>query len=220
MAKQPPIDRADLIRVLTEASMFAIKSKDIPMLNAVRLEATGTHLIAVATDRFVLGVSSAKYEGTPFAITLPIPEVKLVVGACKLKAGRYKPDDVVDLRVTPKGTLLHVTMDETVITVPTFKSERDFQYVDWRKLIGTSTDVGEVLGTVGINPTYLAKFGRIGPTKAKFYLRGPTKPVMVCVGADFVGLIMPIRIPDDDPKVWELPEWLVGSTAAIAEKVA
>jgi DNA polymerase III sliding clamp (beta) subunit (PCNA family) len=218
MAKQPPITRPDLIRVLTEASMFATKHADIPILNAVRLEATGTHLIAVATDRFVLGVSSAPYEGTPFMITLPMPEVKLVIGACKVKAGRFKPDDVVDLRVTPKRTLLHVTLDETVITVPTFKV--DFPYPDWRKLIGTSTDVGEVIGTVGINPTYLAKFGRIGPTRAKFYLRGPSQAVMVCVGDDFVGLIMPIRLrDDDDPKVWTLPEWLAGS-AAITEKVA
>jgi len=218
MAKQPPIDRADLVRVLTEASMFATKSNDIPMLHAVRLEATGTHLLAVATDRFVLGVSRAPYEGTPFMITLPMPEVKLVVGACKLKAGRFiKPDDVVDLRVTPKGTLLHVALDETVITVPTFKG--DFPYPDWRKLLGISTNVDEVLGTVAVNPTYLAKFGRIGPTRAKFYLRGPNKPVMVSVGEDFVGLIMPIRPADgEDPKLWSLPEWLDTTTAE--EKVA
>lgn len=220
MPKQPPIERADLVRVLTEASLFATKTDDLPILNAVRLEATGTHLLAVATDRFMLGVSSAEYEGAPFVITLPMAEVKLILGACKLKAGRWKPKDVVDLRVTPKGTLLHVTLDETVITVPTFQSASDFTYPEWRKLLGASTtEVGEVIGTVGINPQYLAKFGKIG-RQAKFYLRAPNKPVMVRIGDDFVGLIMPIRIPDDDPKVWTLPEWLDDTAPASAEKVA
>lgn len=214
MSKQPPIARRDLIRVLTEASLFVHKDTDLPSINSVRLEATGTHLLAVGTDRFTLGVSSAPYEGTPFAITLRMPAVNLVLGACKLKKGAARGLlDFADLRVTPKGTLLHVTIDETVVTVPTFNDE-GWQYPDWRKLLGSPTDdVAEVPGTIGINPEYLSKLGKIG-RQAKFYLRGPSKPVMARIGENFVGVVMPIRLPDDSHKVWALPEWL-GESAAL-----
>lgn len=210
MSKQPAIIRTDLVRVLTEASLFACKS-DLPVLNSVRLEATGTHLLAIASDRFVMGVSSARYEGRPFAITLPMAGVKLVLGACKLQVG-WKPE--VDLRVTPKGTLLHVTIAETVVTVPTFQ---EFPYPDWRKLLSESNEATEAVGAVGLNPQYLAKFGKIG-TKGSFYLQSPSRPVKVRVGETFVGLIMPLHLRDENAAAaWELPEWLLAPEDSVTE---
>lgn len=205
MPKQPTIARASLWRVLTEAALFAGTDDSLPMLCSVRLEATGTHLIAVATDRFALGVSSAPYEGTPFAITLPMAEVKLILGACKLGFGRRTLTGDVDLRVTPKGTLLHVKLGETVITVAT----GSYEFPRWRQLVGGSdAHVEPAAGTFKVNPRFLARLAKVG-RDAKFYRRGPRLPIMARVGDHFIAAIMPMHETGaGNPLVWELPEWL------------
>lgn len=210
MSKQPTIARTSLWRVLTEASLFAHPNNLLPMLNTVRLEATGTHLLAVATDRFTIGASSAPYEGAPFAVTLPMREVKLILDACK--PGRRTPFDVADLRATPKGALLHVKLGETTITVPTYRGE----FPRWRQLLPEPVEASEpVVGSIDLNPAYLARFAKIG-RDAKFYLRGPNKPVGVRVGDYFVGVVMPIR--GNGGTGWTLPDWL--ETAAADKAVA
>ena len=216
MPKQPMISRLELARVITQASLFAERRGHLPILNAVRLEASGTHLIAAATDRFSLGAASAEYEGTPFAITLPMSAADLILAACKLDR-RDSRTDLVDLRVTPKGTLLHVTINETVVTVPTFRPT-DYAYPDWRKLVSpSSAAVDPVSGMLAANPKYLARLAKVGHD-AKFYMRGPSKPITARIGDHFVAVIMPIRLGDDD--VWALPGWLETPTATTVKAVA
>ena len=75
---------ADLHRVITEAKNFAGRDNTLPMLQNVRIEATETQLVTVATDRFLLGVSRADYyAGEAFTVSIEGQQVDALLRMAK-----------------------------------------------------------------------------------------------------------------------------------------
>ena len=74
---------ADLHRVIAEAKNFAGRDATLPMLQNVRIEATETQLVAVATDRFLLGVSRADYAGEAFTVSVEGQQVDALLRMAK-----------------------------------------------------------------------------------------------------------------------------------------
>ena len=74
---------ADLHRVITEAKTFAGRDATLPMLQNVRVEATETQLVAVATDRFLLGASRADYAGEALTVSIEGQQVDALLKMAK-----------------------------------------------------------------------------------------------------------------------------------------
>lgn len=199
------VNGLDLYRILTDAQMFAGRDNSLPMLYGVQLEADGKRLHARATDRFTLGISTTVYEGPAFKVFLPMPEVDLLRAFTRPGRG-WRKTRIATLHCTPQATILRVSIDGATVSVPAGRVE----FPKFRQLFpSTGTEVEAFTGGMGFNPAYLARFGRVGGrhSGARYYQQGRNKPMVVTVGDDFVGLIMPVRTPDDQASRLSLPDW-------------
>lgn len=196
----------NLHRILREAALFAHKGDDLPMLNSVHLESTGKHLIAVGTNRFVLGASACPWDGPEFSALIPLERISLILAM--LPGGRkhhFTHEWSVRLRFTPKRSRLHLVAPECSLSIPLRSSDMDF--VQWKHLVhrpeGESVTTPAVFGA---NPNYLALFGRVGgrDDRPVWHLRNPNKPIGVSVGPWFHGIIMPTRVAEG----FAIPEWI------------
>jgi len=195
------IATVDLARILSEAAVFAETSPDIPSLHAVQLEADGGRLIAVATNRFQLGASAAFLDGGKprWQILLSLNHVKLISAACRA-AG-----------VSAKVELLHIAGAGGELRMY-FSDGGELKVVGkvtklppWRQLV-TAELAEQPQQMFVIDPQRLAKFGRIKRKGSQMRVNVPALPnraVTVMGGADFVGLLMPMRYEHG----WLMPEW-------------
>jgi hypothetical protein len=177
----------------------------------VRLEATESAIIAVATDRFVLGVSRADYTGEAFVATLDRAHVETLIKIAKTAKRdaqwREVTVEIVDTvhKYEPTAMEFRFTSGES-LTVRT--SDHDFP--KFRQLIPSATllETEDVTPTklAGFDASKLAQFAKVpGHARMSMWIRG-TKPTVVRIGDDFIGLIMPVRTPDGTEYVW--PAWL------------
>jgi DNA polymerase III sliding clamp (beta) subunit (PCNA family) len=86
---------------VSDALLFAAPpSARLPFLEAVRLEFGGGRLVAVATDRFVLGASRVEYSGEPFIVMMAGDDARALVKMAKTvkrdEAARAVAVEVVD----------------------------------------------------------------------------------------------------------------------------
>lgn len=206
------IHTADLLRILTEAQRFAERDNCFPVIYSVQLTCTGTDLIAAATDRFVLGASRTEIsqalnpDGVPKFEVLPdLDHVRLIGTALRQGRRTRAPKALVRLRVTPKATRMDLVIGgrtlDTVLQIPTMRQE----FVQWRYLIPEELPKESSVPEIGLDAQKLAQFATAGRHRPlRWYFQGPTKGV-VCLGADFVGIIMPVR---NTGQVYERPAWL------------
>ena len=195
---------ADLYRIATVARAFASTDTTVPAINAVRIEATETHVIAVATDRFTLGVARADYAGEAFTATLDRSHVDTLIKMAKTT----KRDE--------SWRQAEITVDENTLEFRFTTGESlsvrvsDHDFPTFRQLIPSAT----LLETENVTPIKLASFDAFklaqfakvpGHERMSMWIRG-TKPTVVRIGDDFIGLIMPVRTPDGTEYVW--PAWL------------
>ena len=127
---------SDLHAAVSDAALFAGTDSTLPMLNAVRLEASETQLIAVATDRFTLGVRRVDYAGESFELMLSLADVRTLAKMAKT-VGRH-----FELR-TVTVELSRAESDNRVVSVQfgfstgesvTFGT-LDVEFPKWRQLI-------------------------------------------------------------------------------------
>lgn len=212
LESKEPLLAADLHRVLATARIFAGKDNTLPMLTCVKLQATGTHLIAVATDRFNLGAAACKYDGEPFELMLA-PEAQAVLLAAvnpgKGSLGRLR---TVGLRRTPKGRYLYVAVRNGEDSVSLALRPSTAEFPAWRQLIPEKMPMENTVAVIGLDPVRLAKFGQVRKlhpdySSPQFFFTSPSKPVVCRMGDDFIGLLMPIRLPGEE--TGELrPKWM------------
>lgn len=208
----------DLYRIVTDAKNFTSRDTTLPMLQAVRLEATETQLVAVATDRFVLGVSRADYTGEAFTVNVDGAQVDTLIKMAKTAKRDESWREVTIDRgraglfddAHPNGTIDTVTFAFTTgesITVTPSASE----FPKYQQLIPTTTlletETGHETPVIGFNAGNLAKFAKSAGAQAmRVYPRGAGKPAVILIGDAFVGLVMPVRVPDGT--AYQRPEWL------------
>lgn len=196
----------ELVRVLKDATLFAHGDNNIPIINAVHLELRGEELIAVGTDRFVLGASKTEVEedsAGPFVAALSLRQVKTIVqlaGSCKQAFSK------VALDATDKEIRVAFTSGET-LTIPA--ELETGAHRNWLKLLESTPD-NDPSKAMDLNPQLLAKFARVSggrSARMRLHFFGYAKPIRVSIGDGFVGLVMPVRMPDDVSMEWTTPEW-------------
>ena len=205
----------DLWMAVSDALIFsAPASAMVPPVQTVRLEATAEQLVAAATDRFVLGVSRVDYSGVPFTLTMSNTDALVLARMAKtLKRDQGWRSVAIDVETTDRETRLDFRFASgEAMTV----RSTDTEFPRWRQLLPTDADrMGSVIG-MGYNPANMAKFAKVANAGSRDRMvvfptateRGPG-PSVVRIGANFVGLIMPVRGPDSDES-YSLPEWFAG----------
>ena len=198
--------------VMSDALAFASTDATIPSLNGLRLETVRRgetlDLIAVATDRFTLGVSRADGSGDILpGFNLAASDAKNVVRIAKTVA-RMQDVRTVDIE-TDDHTQNVVFVFSSGESVTVRKSDHEFPR--WRQLF-PADDAGmadDVSGS-GYTPEYLAKFAKVAASKRnsmRFFPRA-MKPGVVMIGDDFMGIIMPVKIPGDTNRgTYAQPVW-------------
>lgn len=191
---------ADLIRALDAVIPHASTDAMLPMLCAVKIEteADGKRLTFAASDRYTLGTYSIDWNGGAVDELLPLADAKELLRFAKAA------DKVV--RSLPGALTLDVSSGQ-VANVSDVTGRKatyllgDREFVKWRAIM-PSADYGDDqtarVGVFGLNPAYLARFAKAAGKGESIRLQlgaSAVKPVRVTVG-DFVGLIMPVRLPD------------------------
>lgn len=205
----------DLYTAISDAVNFAAPaSAMLPMLEAVRLEFGEGQLIAVATDRFTLGVSRVDYSGEAFTVLIAAKDAKALVKMAKTLK-RDERGREVDVEVTESGVMFRFSSGEA-LTVRGL----DVQFVSWRHLLPSDEDkMGGLVGE-GYTASLLAKFAKVRvderhrmavfPTSAE----GRVGPTIIRIGPDFIGLLMPQRAAGGRWS-YDRPNWL-DTTARLA----
>lgn len=203
----------ELHTILNDAVRFASTDDTIPQITVVRLETFGTNIVAVATDRFVLGVSRADCEGDSFAATISAHDVKNVLKIAKTVRRDYTSRHVGIDHNADQSTVTFMFNTGESITVNT--SDRDFP--NWQRLLNISSDSSAGVGFISVNQSKLSVFTGVrgGKETMRAYVREPNKPIIVTVGDSFVGLLMPVRVPDLD-YVYSPPAWLTATSSVAA----
>lgn len=190
------IDRNTFVEVLSDAAVAAGKDNDLPMLFAVHLTVSEDGLItASATNRFIFARRRYQlldnYKGEPIDLLLPADMVTNVARAFPKPKTRERP---AELRIEAAGDSLTVSTDSATATYRTIGE----QAVDIDQFIDkwVSGPIEKIL----LNCDYLAPFGKVTrPNRAsamRLKFSAPNKIVLVEIGEDFVGGIMPAREAD------------------------
>lgn len=190
------------------------------MLCGVGLECDGRNLIAVATNRFVLGASRAEFTGPKFEAVIPRQFVELLIRVCKTVRGRdllhwvdfARGEDNVALQFFGG---LQITVP-TVPKPPALRGKggrflpRERTFPAWRQLIPLVSDSAN--SEFSVNPEYMAQFahvdtgGSYGEKRMRVVQPTTNKQILIRIGENFIGILMPIRANDTDAPL--RPAWL------------
>ena len=184
----------DLTELLNGAMSHASSDKSLPVLNAVRLEATGLHLTATATDRYRLinGAISLEDSGQTLPASLiSLADIKRILALLKGEGSRM---DTLPVTISHAGDMVSVSTRGNAVTVtlvggtyPPFE-----QYLD-------ATPALVAQDTASFNPAFFADYAKIaGKGKpVSIHFTGSGKPMRVIFEgnkAEWKAILMPMRI--------------------------
>jgi hypothetical protein len=223
---------SELHRVLSDAAVFASHDETIPALCMVHVEFDGTRMLAVATDRFRLGVSKADFdkqgldnqpEYAVATFNLALRDVVQLIMLSKTSKRNQRSRFVwVNSALAPSaeydtGTVTFKFSDGASLEV----TPQDTEFPKWRQLFPeTGTQVPR--DATAFTAEYLASFGKVnGGDSQRLVMYSHDnvhgydkktekhqKPTTFTIGDNFVGLLMPVRLPDDGQREWVKPEWM------------
>lgn len=196
---------SDLHRIVTVAKAFSSTDATLPMLGAVRLEATESTITAAATDRFVLGVSRSDYTGEAFVATLDRTHVDTLAKMAKT-VNRDTNWREAEITVGENTLEFRFTTGESLSV-----RVSDHEFPKFRQLIPSATELETENVTpdklAGFDASKLAQFTKVpGHDRMSMWIRG-CKPTVVRIGDDFIGLITPVRIAEDC-RTYQRPAWI------------
>jgi hypothetical protein len=165
---------SELHRVLSDAAVFASHDETIPALCMVHVEYTGTRMLAVATDRFRLGVSKADFDKQGLDNQPEYAEATFnlalrdVVSLIKLSKTSKRDMRSRFVWVSQNGDGA-VRDDDSRVGTVTFKfsdgaaldvTPQDTEFPKWRQLFPeTGTQVPR--DATAMNAAYLASFAKV-----------------------------------------------------------
>jgi hypothetical protein len=182
--------------VLDALNFAAPASVKQPSLEAVRLEAVDGQLVAVATDRFVLGASRVDYTGAAFTVMVAASDATTLVKMAKTSLKRDEASREVTVKVADGGgqsTFRFSTGESLPVR------GLDVEFPEWRQLVpSNAARMGRIIG-MGYKPALFAKFAKVRPDESRAHMvvfpsvtsQGRPGPTVVQVGEDFVGMLMP-----------------------------
>lgn len=221
----------DLFQILTQASLFAHQSNELPSINAVLLEFDGKDLLAVATDRFKLAVirypimasdPSEEATLTPFKTSLPLDQVRLLASHLKTPVGlrdvRHVTIDIgsgdyLGVQDTLAPNIFNVTNSESQVTVNITPVSNTFPR--WRHLLppidptegGTTVPVLAGVDAIGLGANHIGAVFKLanlrGHNSLAFIFTSAQQRVVVHVDENCLAIVMPMRL-ESKPVT---PEW-------------
>ena len=211
---------------LSDALLFTTsKALGLPMLEAIRLEFGGGHLVAVATDRFTLGASRVDYDGAAFDMLLGGDDAKKLITLAKT-GKRDEGWREVAVEVAEADTLPRVTFRFNSGESVTVRGS-ELEFPKWRLLIAADNSrMGTTIGT-GYDPSRLVPFTKVRPNEGGARRRiamyptvasnGRPGPTAIRIGDNFAGVLFPER-PDDLGDSWPYvrPDWLAAPASVAA----
>lgn len=195
------VKAADLHRILSDVKPFTSKDATIPALCTVQIETRDGSIVAVATDRFTLGISRADYSGEDFSVVIPVTAIDNILRIAKTLR---RDEQCRTVNIEADGGNINFTFATGESLSIKCSTE---QFPKWRQLIPVGGWDNEAEGDamVGYNTAYLARFSKVSGVGMKLFSRGRSKPSIVTIGTDFVGLIMPWRTEDG---AFVKPTWI------------
>ncbi|MFZ2175681.1 MAG: hypothetical protein WAW17_16915 [Rhodococcus sp. (in: high G+C Gram-positive bacteria)] len=194
----------ELHLLLKTAAEFASRDDTLPSINVVHLEVQNNQLLAVGTDRFVMGVARASVAGPAeqlpegFLLDVTVTDVKALLPLLKVAK---RDESSLTVSVTVGKDALHLLRSDGVAARLV---DADVEFPKWRHLMGNARNaqrIGTATGhAVSISPDLLAKFAKakragdfmaIEPNQESAY-----RPIVIRVGTHFIGILMPTRVPD------------------------
>jgi hypothetical protein len=206
------IPTGELVGTLQDVIPFAATDKELPAINAIRLEWDGDRLHAYATDHYVAGWATWHPDDDPvdppkegvqddlfadwgsgdtgWQATLPLPDVLELVKVYKLPA----KVDRIPLEVTvefPKVTIRRRPADGHSAITTTFEARQGMDgFPDVRTLIGNPEPVPTPTDLLQVDAKRLAAFAKVryhGPLR--LYPPDGAGPVKVRIGDRFTGAL-------------------------------
>jgi len=184
---------ADLVAGLTAVLPHAGTDDTLPMLAAVNFTVRDGHLMLAATDRYTLGTYRLVEvkDDVELDVILPRRDAQDLLTRAK-KCKHFPPPLTFD---TAKRELTFTDYERTVTY-----SLLDAEFVRWWAVL-PERDADRTV--VGINPVNFARLAKATDPKRPEHVRMeiglPNKSIRVEVGERFVGVVMPVRLPDATP---------------------
>lgn len=202
---------ADLHHAISDSLNFAAPVSDnVPPVAVVHLEVTAEQLIAVATNRFVLGVTTVEYSGHAFNLTIGIEDAKVLARMAKTAKRDERLREVV-IEIAERQATFRFTTGEAMTLRDT-----DTDFPKWRQLIPADDRHMGLAKGYGYDPNQLIRFGKVHRKgNGRMVMYGTLKEdrpglTVVHIGEHFVGAIMPARHPNDSEETYSVPPWLAG----------
>jgi hypothetical protein len=182
-------------------ALLIVAGTSRPDLSGIRLEEFRGSVVAMATDghRMLIIRSS---EPMPAGVT-----------------GGFLPRSVAEgmVKAAGKSAIMWIHPDGTARCGDVSSPLQELSKLDWRRIVPL------VSGKVAhFNFGYLGDFARIAKlldcSRPVLWPNGDTGPALIRLGAEHIGVLMPIRLSDDDSSA--LPEWFTGVPAAAAVTAA
>lgn len=184
----------DLKRLVSPVIPCAGTDDMLPILTAVRIESRGTHLVAMATDRFRLAIQRV---AAPADTTWPVFEATIPARALKSIFATFKPS----FRDADPQLVLKVSGDSLAVDADGPLDGMVSAAVSYRLLDGEFPKVRRMLrdalnaegGSVcGFNPRLIG--GVLPTTQGSVAMKigaGHRDPLVFTDGEDFIAILMP-----------------------------
>lgn len=175
-----------LAEIIDQAAPHQHRREEVTVLNATFLDSDGTHLHAVASDRFTIAVARARLaSGEMWTALLSAANASALHGWAH--AHNYR--DAIHLTSAPGQ--LTARSNHGSIALPTVNGE----FPAWRRLFRQHLDHPvEPVEMTRLTTEYLLRWEKAG-RRIHFAQTGAERPLIV-FGEDFLGLQMPLRWTD------------------------
>lgn len=193
-----------------------VSAREVPSLQAIRVDVDETGAYLVATDRYTLIMRRLDAEVTgEGSFSLSLPDVKRIVSTCADWSKISVPLSLDVDSATDRATFTTPDSSATFAgNAGTFPQYRTLLYGAVANL-----DESDRTSGIGLNAAFLAKWAKSVSHKnesVQFRLTREQK-VAVVIGRDFIGLHMPVRLEGFSVPSWA-PQPVV--KAAAVEAVA
>ncbi|MGY0062767.1 DNA polymerase III subunit beta family protein [Streptomyces sp. LZ34] len=167
-------------------------------INGLRLDSDGNQLHAIATDRYTLAVARARLSNTAPAWALTISTRDLPALTAWLDADEGEEN----VHLSPGTDGVTITSDRRKLVLPAYSGE----FPDWRGMIRTALETEATESPFsGFQSDYMGRWTSAG-REVCTWQAAFDKPVVV-YSHQFVGLLMPRRIGDEESPAARYEEW-------------
>lgn len=195
------LSASELRDLVSPVLPLASSDATLPVLNSVLLQVRGDYITATATDRYRLGIQRFKFDEPPaeFTALVSVRDLRHMLTI-------FKPNKAIDMRLlltTGDASGKPTITIEATAGLLTFSEARftyhqvDAEYPKIRKILrdALAAEPGEDGNTMSVNPHFLADFKAAAPRNVPLRIRsiGPSKPIVVMAGDDFIGMLMCVK---------------------------